>query len=110
MKNKEPDTRTSFERRWAVATQGISMLALVVLVGVSVWFLATMVSGHNERADQPMRVEVVNDGSRWYEVDDASHADMVEAGVIESDTVCKVSVPFGDTAFTVCDNGYSEES
>jgi hypothetical protein len=86
-------------------------LALVVMVSVAVWVLITMVSNHFERADQPVQVEIVNDDSRWYVVDGAAHADMVEAGVISPDTVCKVSVPFGnDTALTVCDNGYSEES
>lgn len=46
----------------------------------------------------------------WFVVEGDSLADMIEAGVIDADTTCKVSVPDGDTAHTVCDNGYEEWS
>ena len=90
----------------------------VVNLGVSAGVVATAVifAAHgalglmaHQSSAEPVKVEIVHEDG-WDLVTGQEHADMVEAGVISADTVCKVSVPFGDTALTVCDNGHTEES
>lgn len=78
------------------------MMAMGMTVGALVLGTLAMVGLQRELGSQSE--------SDWYPVTGQEHADMVEAGVIDSDTVCKVSVPFGDSALTVCDNGHTEES
>lgn len=107
MKSSEQRSRIDWRYIGTVANLGVSVGVVATAVILAAHGVIGLVA--HQSNDAPVKVEIVHEDG-WDLVTGQEHADMVEAGVIDADTVCKVSVPFGDSALTMCDNGHTEES